>query len=106
MPVVKMYANQNIKNLSGKAAIMKGPVVYCAEQADNGSVYNLYLKDNGVIKDCDSDIIVDGYRCTGMTKELYGTKKPVYDPVKIKLLPYRLWNNRGRGEMRVFFSER
>ena len=106
MPVVKMYANQNIKNLSGKAAIMKGPVVYCAEQADNGPVYNLYLKDNGVIKDCDSDIIVDGYRCTGMTKELYGTKKPVYDPVKIKLLPYRLWNNRGRGEMRVFFSER
>lgn len=106
MPVVKMYANQNVKSLTGKAAIMKGPVVYCAEQVDNGSIYNLYLNENGVLKDGNNEIIADGYRCNGMANELYGIDKPVYDPVSIKLIPYRLWNNRGRGEMRVFFSER
>jgi DUF1680 family protein len=106
MPVVRVYANQNVRSLSGKTAIMKGPVVYCAEQIDNGNIYNVYLKENGEIKDVHNEIIADGYRCSGLTNELYGTVKPVYQPIAIKFIPYRLWGNRKNGEMKVFFSER
>ena len=37
MPVELIAAHPNVRADMGKAAVMRGPLVYCLEEADNGS---------------------------------------------------------------------
>ena len=36
LPVKRVYANQAVRKDAGCVALMRGPVVYCLEEADNG----------------------------------------------------------------------
>ena len=106
----KYYSNPVAHELIGKTAIMYGPTVYCAEEQDNaglGDIFTLFLKDHGAISlDCNT-LIADGYQAKPYEYgSLYSTKPPEYVPCKIKMIPYREWNNRGIDSMRVYFNER
>ena len=106
MPIKKVYANEKVKSLAGKTAVMRGPVVYCLEQADNGELFNLFFKENGKMEMEKTGIVLaEGYRMTGQRSGLYTYQKPGYREENIKLLPYCRWNNRGTGQMRVFLGE-
>mgnify|MGYP002511034218 CR=1 FL=1 len=115
MPVQRIVANPRVREDVGKAALMRGPVVYCLEEADNGDLLqDIYLKResefdisyekellNGVVT-----ITADGKRLsTGDWKEdvLY---KPCFEETfkeqKLKFIPYYSWSNRGAGEMLVW----
>lgn len=64
-------ANKRVRYDAGKVAITYGPLVYCAEEIDNGDMlYNLILKDSINFKKEKFShnglelfkVIVDGYR--------------------------------------------
>lgn len=108
-------ANHRVRADAGKAALVKGPYVYCLEEVDNGSELSNILIDTTaniqedkplagmpgrlpVIKYSGKKIIssiVDD-------RQLYG--KPVWklDDVNLTAVPYCLWCNREAGEMLVW----
>jgi DUF1680 family protein len=106
--IVITRANEHVAACSNKACIQKGLTVYCAEEADNGSCLgNLRVCDDSTIHSCnDQSLEVDGYRPSEDSKsdKLFFGEKLEYDKAKIRLIPYRNWNNRGEGEMRVWLN--
>lgn len=107
IPLKKVYANDKVKSLAGKAAVMRGPLVYCLEQADNGELFHLFFKEDGKLEmGKTGTVLAEGYRMDGPDTGLYAYQKPHYRTENIKLMPYYRWNNRGAGQMRVFLGER
>ncbi len=91
MTVRKVIPNENIKEIAGKVAIERGPVVYCAEQIDNPS---------GVLnKNIDPDKEFTPKFETGL---LQGVVK--LESEDLTLIPYYAWSHRGLGEMSVWFN--
>lgn len=92
---------------------MRGPIVYCLEEVDNGAeLGSIYLDPEEEMHIGDE---VDGLEgvCTILAKayrlsheewegELYQPWRKRYKPMDIKAVPYCMWNNRGEGEMRVW----
>lgn len=102
----KMYANLQVHSLTGKAAVMYGPLVYCAEETDNLELNPLFLKRAGGLRGGIDSIYAEGYRCTDRGTELYGGEPPEFEDMEIRFIPYYYWGNRGKGGMSVFLKER
>ncbi|MBR0217944.1 MAG: glycoside hydrolase family 127 protein [Clostridia bacterium] len=94
-----------------------GPWVYCAEEADNGKKLHLLracpektAEAQFTEKQIDGltvpALIVPGKRVTvPENAPLYAPwEKPKTTETKITLVPYFAWNNRGKGEMRVWLE--
>lgn len=107
-------ADERVRENIGKAALMAGPVVYCAEEADNGKNLHLYKIDPQaeILRDT---VEIGGetfpaYRVkakkqleTGNETGLYKRFQPVsYEETELKLIPYYAWANRGENEMMVW----
>lgn len=97
----------------GKAALRRGPVVYCAEAVDNGGkVHNLVL-DRSSVRDavCENDVsglpalIVDGAEFI-TDGSLYSPLEEHYRSRKIRMIPYYSFANRGECDMLVFMPYR
>lgn len=114
MDIRMVYASPKVSADSGRACIMRGPLVYCAEGVDNeGKILDLSIKSDGE-KYCSDKadfygnyiIYADGFRTkeqgNGNFGGLYSFEKPVKQPCKIKFVPYYTWGNRGINEMRVW----
>lgn len=92
----------------GKACVMRGPVVYCAEEIDNGK--NLQLLRLSHEKELDYDgefIIANGFK-EKINEDLYYDfdGKTKEKECQIKLIPYCKWGNRGENEMTVYLNLR
>jgi len=93
MAVRKVVPNIQITELTGKVAIERGPLVYCAEQADNPA---------GVL---------NKPRDTGTTFQAVFEPNLLQGIVKLKaadgfsMIPYYSWSHRTPGEMAVWFPE-
>jgi uncharacterized protein len=89
MPVEEVTASAHVPEDSGKVAVQRGPIVYCAEWPDNGGkVSGLRLAGGDVLRpEVRSDLLggVTVLRGEGIT-----------------LIPYYAWANRGKGEMMVW----
>ena len=95
----------------GKAAVMRGPLVYCAEQADNGpGIPCLRLPKEAAFEERpaftgDRAIVLTARGSKAVFADhqaLYQTSPPLWEEADITLIPYYLWANRGLGEMRVY----
>ena len=114
-PAKFVRANPQVREDAGKTAIVRGPIVYCLEEADNGANLSAISVDTTKMPDVEmSDefggcavIKADGYRlCEDEWQGgLYGTCKLQKRPVELKAVPYYCWNNRGMGEMEVWIRE-
>ena len=114
MPVRLMQAHTSVRENTGRLAVMRGPVVYCLEEADNGkSLHNLYLNPEGESRVEDfgelgrpmKAIIMQGkrYAESAEAEPLYREyTQSDYEEVELKYIPYYAWNNRGEGEMQVW----
>ena len=73
--------------------VERGPLVYCAEQADNAEVTEAHIKPSTKFK-------------TGM-KEIAGTTVTtlVSEDAALTLIPYYAWCHRGAEKMRVWLPE-
>jgi DUF1680 family protein len=91
---------------------MRGPLVYCAEEADNGEnlsalsidpAQNVAAAWEETLPGGAVAITAGGWRDTLATDKLYlpaTSENPT--PAEITLIPYYLWGNRGKGEMGVW----
>ncbi len=115
MPVRLISANPRVRADVGKVAVMRGPLVYCLEEADNGDqLQELYLQRQPEFevkyeKDLLNGIVTlktDGLRLAEEDwneGELYRTyEDPHFKEQKLKFIPYYSWANREPGEMLVW----
>ena len=108
-----LAANNNVRADSGRMALMKGPVVYCLEEVDNGDhLSEIYVNPNEKVTES-KEISPVGelplleyeacrIRSTVEEDKLYGEVNFEKEEVKLKAVPYSQWNNRGNGEMSVW----
>lgn len=97
----------------GKAAVMRGPLVYCAEQADNGQgIACLVLPPKADFAESEAFAGKGSVALTGQGlrrvftggEDLYQERLPNLEPAQVRLIPYCLWANRGEGEMQVYLN--
>ena len=107
MPVRLIAANRRVHSDAGRIAVMRGPVVYCAEGIDNGAD----LK--GVMLDIKSDFEIEesefllpllktkAYRLKE-TESLYYEAGDDFEEMPLTLIPYYAFANRGVTEKQVW----
>lgn len=105
-----VYANTKVYDTVGRAAVMYGPVVYCAESADNETV-EAFMADAGTPAQISAPVFgVPGLTLSGKKLELsdalYSETPPREIPFTLKLIPYFAFANRGEGEMQTYFPIR
>lgn len=95
-----------------KTAVQCGPVVYCAESIDNcENLHSLFLTGTeGAQVEYDSGlrgnvILLDGLKAA-QPGGLYTKQKEEYEKVKVKLIPYYAFANRGESNMLVWLSHK
>lgn len=109
-------SNPRVSENIGKVALMKGPWVYCLEEADNGEyLKSILVNTNSKIEERYDETLLGGTLCavlegkkidySTVDDELYDERAPKYKDVLIKAVPYCAWNNRGKGEMLVWIRE-
>ncbi|BFT69804.1 glycoside hydrolase family 127 protein [Paenibacillus sp. P36] len=110
-----IQANPLIRSNAGKAAIQRGPLVYCVEQVDNGAPLATLSLQSGTELKVEADtsalggtvrIEAEGFRDATpeawASAESYRRWAPSADPVALQAVPYFQWGNRGVGEMAVW----
>lgn len=113
MEVRVMAADARVREDIGKAAVMRGPVVYCLEEADNGNNLHMLKMDGEAqfetIQAKISSVPVTAVKAAGWrqktaeTQDLYFPyTTPKYERTTLTWIPYYAWANRGEGEMQVW----
>lgn len=116
MPVKVLRANPKVRQNIGKVAVMRGPVVYCLEQADNGPDLHLLRvgKDPVFTPSYQADLLGGVVTLTSRgtalcadwdESDLYSTRAYTEQPRSLTWVPYYAWANRGPGEMMVWVHE-
>ena len=113
MPVTVMTANPNVREVAGKLAVTRGPIVYCLEEADNGpELQRVRVSPESVFHAHYQSDFFGGavlIKSEGRRVERW-TDAALYRPavvsagqlVQLKWIPYYLWANRSPGEMTVW----
>lgn len=104
-----VYAAERIPELSGKACVCRGPLVYCFEGVDNGGdVLSLRLKRDLTAKPCEAEglngitaLSVNALRAKSRN-DLYSFVAPELSKTDAKAIPYFCWANRGETQMRIW----
>ncbi len=112
MPARFVWADPRLRADVGRAAVMKGPLVYCLEQIDNGEDLAALSVDvsAGLSERYDPDLLggtvlirARGRRLTAPAEgPLYRDAPPAETPAELTFVPYCFWGNRGPGEMQVW----
>ena len=96
MPVRKVAANPLVKADQGRFAIERGPLVYCAEGADNGGkVLDKVFSGKTQFQTHEQPDLLGGIVTVTAKSEEAGTT--------LTCIPYYTWCHRGNNEMRVWF---
>ena len=117
MPVERLHAHPDVSEDAGKVALKRGPVVYCAEEADLGFAPQLLVlgADAEIAADFDPDLLGGAVRLSatasktshaGWDGQLYRRERPQTEPAQFRAIPYHLWANRQPGGMAVWLRER
>lgn len=104
-PEIKiMKCNPQVRNNIGKTAVMRGPIVYCLEEADNGAdLHLLRLAKSPDFSYHNNIITANGFRETVTDDSLYNEySEPEEQAVRLTFIPYYKWARRGENEMCVY----
>lgn len=115
-PARFVRGNPLVRADSGKVALVRGPIVYCLEEADNGpNLAAVYVDACTRVEEEDRDLFggITGLSFKGKkisekdwgSHELYGLHPVALEEKELKAVPYAYWNNRGQGEMMVWMKE-
>ncbi|MDO4740042.1 MAG: glycoside hydrolase family 127 protein [Eubacteriales bacterium] len=108
-----VYANPAVHEDCGRVAVMRGPIVYCAEEVDNGR----YVKDIAVSAEAEYTVewcdelqapilrTIGSRRVWPNNNPLYTSKPAKRMHTEIVLIPYACFANRGETEMSVWLLE-
>jgi DUF1680 family protein len=98
MEVRRVRARDEVESDRGKVAFERGPVLYCFEEADNGKVLDLVIPGS-----VNGSFSFDEAMLGGLGTISVQTGP---DGRSLKGIPYFAWNNRGRGEMITWITEK
>ncbi len=117
MPVRTVIANKKVKDDAGRIAVERGPLVYCAEWADNEGInpHHLLLARQPQfkvvtaydIRNLEGDQnIFQVIAINARAKEVSITDEGSLSAkdVTVRLIPYYAWNHRGAGKMDVWLA--
>ena len=116
MPVRLMAANPNVEEDINHLAVQRGPVVYCLESQDlppgvkladlliSGTSAWIEPYDQHLL---DGVVVLQGSMLARQPQPWNGRLYQEYQPselkpIKVKLIPYSVWQNRGPSEMSVW----
>lgn len=114
MSVQRMRAHPRLHHNRGRVALQRGPLVFCAEEVDNGpALHALALsRESEVVARYEPELLggtvvlaAPGRRACARSAELYSPELPETQPAELRWVPYALWGNRGAGEMCVWLNE-
>lgn len=103
--------SSRIPRLAGMTALRRGPLVYCFEGRDNGSVKALRIDSSvrpelaGAPEDLPEAAVtlkVAARRVLDDGDQLYSEAPERSEPCQASAIPYYTWANRGENEMRVW----
>jgi len=114
MPPTLIESNPLVEETRNQVAIKRGPIVYCLESADltGQNVFDVAIPSS--IKLQPTEMKIDNGNIIALTGEarslrgeswkntLYREVNKTVKPVKIKLIPYYAWANRGKTDMTVW----
>jgi DUF1680 family protein len=114
MPATLLESNPLVEETKNQVAVKRGPVVYCLESADlpGANVFDIMIPasiklqaiqmkvDNGNVMALtgEAKLFQNGTWKNTLYREISTTTKPI----KIKLIPYYAWANRGKTDMTVW----
>jgi DUF1680 family protein len=109
MAIRKVIAHQNLTESVGKVALQRGPLMYCAEWADNnGRATNLILPAGNsmytMVWKADMLNGIMQISTKGLAVKMENNSIQTVDQT-IVAIPYYAWANRGKGEMTVWLPE-
>ena len=109
MPVRRVVAADRVAADRGCVALQRGPIVYCAESADNagGKVRRLRLADGTALAaDFRADLLggVVAIRGSALAPVSDNKGGEAWKEQPFVAVPYYAWANRGSGEMIVWLS--
>jgi len=107
MEVRRVVANEKLIADNNKVAIMRGPIVYCAEWPDykDPHILNLIMGNDVVLKSEFHPEMLGGVmllKGEAVTPATSGVNKPL----QFTAIPYYSWANRGPGEMEVWLNNK
>jgi len=105
MSIRKENAHPAVENNLGRVALMRGPIVYCAEGIDNGGdVFDLIIPDTTTLRSEFGTGMLSGLSL--LTGTIMKDKGPGTKPEGQKFLaiPYFAWANRGSTNMIVWLT--
>jgi DUF1680 family protein len=115
LPPRVVRSHPRLREAAGLVAVQRGPLVYCAEEADNGKdLHLLSLRTDGPMEVEPAPglpsgvraIVASGFRRTETEgAPLYAADGEEAEECRIRLVPYFAWGNRGAGEMRVWLQD-
>ena len=110
MPVTLYEADTRVQNNAGRVAVVRGPVVYCLEEADNGKqLRSLRLPPDAEFALEDSAFFgLPVLKTTGERRKngrsLYRVYAGEYEKTELKFIPYYGFANRGVNELLVWVA--
>ncbi|MBP6432488.1 MAG: glycoside hydrolase family 127 protein, partial [Ferruginibacter sp.] len=116
MQTTLLESNPLVEETKNQVAIKRGPLVYCLESADlpNNNIFNVAIP--AAIKFKEMPIKMEGSQVvalygdakiskqTNWKNSLYKELNNNLQPIKIKLIPYYAWANRGSADMIVWMN--
>lgn len=104
-------SNPKVHENAGRIAVMRGPVVYCAEGVDNGeNIFDIMIDTKSKFSEEKSEFMLPSLVCTAYeplnTDELYPTDSDNLKKRSLKLIPYYAFANRGTSEMAVWILKK
>ncbi|KAA1184528.1 glycoside hydrolase family 127 protein [Rhizobium tropici] len=107
-----LFANPKVRQDAGRAALMRGPLVYCVETTDNGHDLNgISLSSDPASAKTTEIAALEGAVALDVSvtrdeadwgSDLYRTAPPKSTASTARFVPYHLWDNRDPGEMLVW----
>lgn len=115
MPVRTVKADQHVKADQGRTAVERGPLVYCAEGADNQGfcIFNFLVPrqprftvvDRQISGQRDVNFSVKAIEVEGQAVDTDAAGKVKAQSATLTMIPYYAWNHRGTGLMQVWLSQ-
>jgi DUF1680 family protein len=102
MPVQRVLADEKVIDNLNKVALVRGPLVYCAEWVDNDKkVLNLVIPDDAELQaEYQKDLLSGVTVIKGDILDTSGRTR------KLIAIPYYAWSHRGPGEMAVWLQRK
>jgi DUF1680 family protein len=115
MPVTLIESNPLVEETRNQLAVKRGPVVYCLESTDlpkGTNVFDISLPIKNDLKPVIATInkskiaTLQGTALlepkTDWSKALYKQVRTSATPIKVMMIPYYAWGNRGKSDMTVW----